>query len=157
MCFGDEGGWWWWCWEKGEKTLQQLTISRCFVSTQNNVVRSVVVQTTVWNLYFSASFRKTYAALRRVLAWWFSCVFTPSGMAVLSMSVQHFLGGLITTLTFTTMMHCTQRAEESIQVKTDFIHTCQDPDCCYLTIWLSLSFFFVLTVSLFGVRSSPVA
>merc|ERR1719357_1863226 len=31
------------------------------------------------------------------------------------MSVQHFLGGLITTLTFTTMMHCTQRAEESIQ------------------------------------------
>lgn len=39
------------------------------------------------------------------------------GMAVLSMSVQHFLGGLITTLTFTTMMHCTQRAEESIQVR----------------------------------------
>nr|XP_019949222.1 PREDICTED: major facilitator superfamily domain-containing protein 3 [Paralichthys olivaceus] len=37
------------------------------------------------------------------------------GMAILSMSVQHFLGGLITTLTFTTMMHCTQRAEESIQ------------------------------------------
>lgn len=45
------------------------------------------------------------------------CAFAPSGMAVLSMSVQHFLGGLITTLTFTTMMHCTQRAEESIQVK----------------------------------------
>lgn len=39
------------------------------------------------------------------------------GMAVLSLSVQHFLGGLITTLTFTTMMHCTQRAEESIQVR----------------------------------------
>nr|XP_057927263.1 major facilitator superfamily domain-containing protein 3 isoform X2 [Doryrhamphus excisus] len=37
------------------------------------------------------------------------------GMAIMSMSVQHFLGGLITTLTFTTMMHCTQRAEESIQ------------------------------------------
>ncbi|XP_010875160.1 major facilitator superfamily domain-containing protein 3 isoform X2 [Esox lucius] len=37
------------------------------------------------------------------------------GMAVLSLSVQHFLGGLITTLTFTTMMHCTQRAEESVQ------------------------------------------
>ncbi|XP_067084486.1 major facilitator superfamily domain-containing protein 3 [Osmerus mordax] len=36
-------------------------------------------------------------------------------MAVLSLSVQHFLGGLITTLTFTTMMHCTQRAEESVQ------------------------------------------
>ncbi|KAG5281149.1 hypothetical protein AALO_G00067960 [Alosa alosa] len=37
------------------------------------------------------------------------------GMSVLSMSAQHFLGGLITTLTFTVMMHCTQRAEESIQ------------------------------------------
>ncbi|KAL0979665.1 hypothetical protein UPYG_G00187970 [Umbra pygmaea] len=37
------------------------------------------------------------------------------GMAVMSLSVQHFLGGLITTLTFTTMMHCTQRAEESVQ------------------------------------------
>ncbi|KAK0148371.1 Major facilitator superfamily domain-containing protein 3 [Merluccius polli] len=37
------------------------------------------------------------------------------GMAVLSMSIQHFLGGLITTLTFTTMMHCTQRADESVQ------------------------------------------
>ncbi|CAB1319482.1 unnamed protein product [Coregonus sp. 'balchen'] len=36
-------------------------------------------------------------------------------MAVLSLSIQHFLGGLITTLTFTTMMHCTQRAEESVQ------------------------------------------
>lgn len=52
-----------------------------------------------------------------VFPWFCSCVFVPSGMAVLSMSVQHFLGGLITTLTFTTMMHCTQRAEESIQVK----------------------------------------
>ncbi|KAJ8401538.1 hypothetical protein AAFF_G00378550 [Aldrovandia affinis] len=37
------------------------------------------------------------------------------GAAVLSLIVQHFLGGLITTLTFTTMMHCTQRAEERIQ------------------------------------------
>ncbi|KAK3514091.1 hypothetical protein QTP70_003208 [Hemibagrus guttatus] len=38
-----------------------------------------------------------------------------SGMAVLSLSMQHFIAGLITTLTFTCMMHCTQRAEESIQ------------------------------------------
>ncbi|TWW61341.1 Major facilitator superfamily domain-containing protein 3 [Takifugu flavidus] len=38
------------------------------------------------------------------------------GLAVLSLSVQHFLGGLITTLTFTTMMHCSQRADEGIQV-----------------------------------------
>uniref|UniRef100_A0A671KNR0 Major facilitator superfamily domain-containing protein 3 n=1 Tax=Sinocyclocheilus anshuiensis TaxID=1608454 RepID=A0A671KNR0_9TELE len=37
------------------------------------------------------------------------------GMAVLSLSLQHFIAGLITTLTFTTMMNCTQRAEESIQ------------------------------------------
>uniref|UniRef100_A0A8C2GUB8 Major facilitator superfamily domain-containing protein 3 n=1 Tax=Cyprinus carpio TaxID=7962 RepID=A0A8C2GUB8_CYPCA len=36
-------------------------------------------------------------------------------MAVLSLSLQHFIAGLITTLTFTTMMNCTQRAEESIQ------------------------------------------
>lgn len=35
---------------------------------------------------------------------------------MLSLSVQHFLGGLITTLTFTTMMHCSQRADEGIQV-----------------------------------------
>ncbi|TSR04277.1 Major facilitator superfamily domain-containing protein 3 [Bagarius yarrelli] len=38
-----------------------------------------------------------------------------TGMAVLSLSIQHFIAGLITTLTFTCMMHCTQRAEESIQ------------------------------------------
>ncbi|XP_018615519.2 major facilitator superfamily domain-containing protein 3 isoform X1 [Scleropages formosus] len=37
------------------------------------------------------------------------------GAAILSLCIQHFLGGLITTLTFTTMMKCTQRAEESIQ------------------------------------------
>ncbi|KAL4623172.1 major facilitator superfamily domain-containing protein 3 isoform X1 [Arapaima gigas] len=37
------------------------------------------------------------------------------GAAILSLCAQHFLGGLITTLTFTTMMNCTQRAEESIQ------------------------------------------
>ncbi|XP_076855155.1 major facilitator superfamily domain-containing protein 3 [Brachyhypopomus gauderio] len=37
------------------------------------------------------------------------------GIAVLSLSVQHFIAGLITTLTFTCMMNCTQRAEESIQ------------------------------------------
>ncbi|KAJ8262919.1 hypothetical protein COCON_G00153760 [Conger conger] len=37
------------------------------------------------------------------------------GAAVLSLIAQHFLGGLITTLTFTTMMHCTQRAEERMQ------------------------------------------
>ncbi|CAG06887.1 unnamed protein product [Tetraodon nigroviridis] len=37
------------------------------------------------------------------------------GLAVLSLSLQHFLGGLITTLTFTTMMHCSQRADEGLQ------------------------------------------
>lgn len=39
-----------------------------------------------------------------------------SGMAVLSLSLQHFIAGLITTLTFTVMMNCTQRADENIQV-----------------------------------------
>ncbi|KAI7813576.1 major facilitator superfamily domain-containing protein 3 [Triplophysa rosa] len=37
------------------------------------------------------------------------------GMAVLSLGLQHFIAGLITTLTFTLMMNCTQRADESIQ------------------------------------------
>ncbi|KAK1806889.1 hypothetical protein P4O66_005373, partial [Electrophorus voltai] len=37
------------------------------------------------------------------------------GISVLSLSAQHFIAGLITTLTFTCMMNCTQRAEESIQ------------------------------------------
>ncbi|XP_036383511.1 major facilitator superfamily domain-containing protein 3 isoform X1 [Megalops cyprinoides] len=46
------------------------------------------------------------------------------GGAILSLIVQHFLGGLITTLTFTTMMHCTQRADESIQVRAP-------PSCPY--------------------------
>ncbi|XP_043916777.1 major facilitator superfamily domain-containing protein 3 isoform X2 [Protopterus annectens] len=37
--------------------------------------------------------------------------------AVLSISLQHFLGGLITTVTFSIMMHCTQKADEKIQVE----------------------------------------
>lgn len=65
----------------------------------------------------SAFFRKT--SVLYFCSDFCSCVFSLSGMAVLSLSVQHFLGGLITTLTFTTMMHCTQRAEESIQVCID--------------------------------------
>ncbi|XP_032079391.1 major facilitator superfamily domain-containing protein 3 isoform X2 [Thamnophis elegans] len=35
--------------------------------------------------------------------------------AVLSMCIQHFIGGLITTLVFSKMMLCTQKAPESIQ------------------------------------------
>ncbi|XP_053169704.1 major facilitator superfamily domain-containing protein 3 isoform X2 [Hemicordylus capensis] len=35
--------------------------------------------------------------------------------AVLSICIQHLVGGLITTLTFSIMMHCTQKAKESIQ------------------------------------------
>ncbi|XP_030405480.1 major facilitator superfamily domain-containing protein 3 [Gopherus evgoodei] len=35
--------------------------------------------------------------------------------AILSICVQHFIGGLITTLAFSTMMQCTQRADGSIQ------------------------------------------
>uniref|UniRef100_UPI00398EB310 major facilitator superfamily domain-containing protein 3 isoform X2 n=1 Tax=Pristiophorus japonicus TaxID=55135 RepID=UPI00398EB310 len=37
------------------------------------------------------------------------------GAAVLSIILQHFLSGLITTLTFSIMMLCTQKAEERIQ------------------------------------------
>ncbi|TFJ97028.1 sphingomyelin phosphodiesterase 2 [Platysternon megacephalum] len=37
------------------------------------------------------------------------------GAAILSICVQHFIGGLITTLAFSTMMQCTQRADGSIQ------------------------------------------
>uniref|UniRef100_A0A8C0J7J9 Major facilitator superfamily domain-containing protein 3 n=1 Tax=Chelonoidis abingdonii TaxID=106734 RepID=A0A8C0J7J9_CHEAB len=37
------------------------------------------------------------------------------GAAILSICVQHFIGGLITTLVFSTMMQCTQRADGSIQ------------------------------------------
>lgn len=64
-------------------------------------------------------------------------------MAVLSMSVQHFLGGLITTLTFTTMMHCTQRAEESIQVTKTSLTVC------------SLDLFLVPVVLFSSIRSYP--
>ncbi|XP_072855750.2 major facilitator superfamily domain-containing protein 3 isoform X3 [Pogona vitticeps] len=35
--------------------------------------------------------------------------------AVLSICLQHFVAGLITTLTFSMMMHCSQKARESIQ------------------------------------------
>ncbi|XP_062987301.1 major facilitator superfamily domain-containing protein 3 isoform X2 [Elgaria multicarinata webbii] len=35
--------------------------------------------------------------------------------AVLSICVQHFIAGLITTLTFSMMMYCTQKAKESVQ------------------------------------------
>ncbi|EMP32498.1 Major facilitator superfamily domain-containing protein 3 [Chelonia mydas] len=37
------------------------------------------------------------------------------GAAILSICVQHFIGGLITTLAFSIMMQCTQRADGSIQ------------------------------------------
>ncbi|XP_074841677.1 major facilitator superfamily domain-containing protein 3 [Carettochelys insculpta] len=37
------------------------------------------------------------------------------GAAILSIFVQHFSGGLITTLAFSTMMQCTQKADGSIQ------------------------------------------
>ncbi|XP_028918976.1 major facilitator superfamily domain-containing protein 3 [Ornithorhynchus anatinus] len=37
------------------------------------------------------------------------------GAAVLSICLQHFVGGLVTTLTFSLMMHCSQRADEAIQ------------------------------------------
>ncbi|XP_055489053.1 major facilitator superfamily domain-containing protein 3 isoform X1 [Leucoraja erinacea] len=41
--------------------------------------------------------------------------FILKGAAVLSIILQHFLGGLITTLTFSIMMLCTQKADKRIQ------------------------------------------
>ncbi|KAM4865343.1 major facilitator superfamily domain-containing protein 3 isoform 1-T1 [Thomomys bottae] len=37
------------------------------------------------------------------------------GMALVSLCLQHFLGGLVTTATFTVMMHCSQRAPRTLQ------------------------------------------
>ncbi|XP_020026558.2 major facilitator superfamily domain-containing protein 3 isoform X1 [Castor canadensis] len=37
------------------------------------------------------------------------------GMALLSLCLQHFLGGLVTTATFTVMMHCSQLAPRALQ------------------------------------------
>ncbi|XP_039110068.1 major facilitator superfamily domain-containing protein 3 isoform X1 [Hyaena hyaena] len=37
------------------------------------------------------------------------------GAALLSLCLQHFLGGLVTTTTFTLMMHCTQLAPSALQ------------------------------------------
>ncbi|XP_006627045.3 major facilitator superfamily domain-containing protein 3 isoform X1 [Lepisosteus oculatus] len=37
------------------------------------------------------------------------------GAAILSLCMQHFLGGLITTVTFSIMMYCTQKADQRIQ------------------------------------------
>ncbi|XP_034982237.1 major facilitator superfamily domain-containing protein 3 [Zootoca vivipara] len=37
------------------------------------------------------------------------------GAAVLSIILQHFIAGLVTTLTFTLMMQCAQKAQESLQ------------------------------------------
>lgn len=72
---------------------------------------------------YSISMLMRRAFVFRTVSMVFQCslltVLEPSplmkGMAVLSLSMQHFIAGLITTLTFTCMMHCTQRAEESIQ------------------------------------------
>nr|XP_056710592.1 major facilitator superfamily domain-containing protein 3 [Euleptes europaea] len=35
--------------------------------------------------------------------------------AILSICTQHFIAGVVTTLTFSIMMHCTQKADENIQ------------------------------------------
>lgn len=37
------------------------------------------------------------------------------GAALLSLCLQHFLGGLVTTTTFTLMMHCSQLAPSALQ------------------------------------------
>ncbi|XP_059971997.1 major facilitator superfamily domain-containing protein 3 isoform X1 [Mesoplodon densirostris] len=42
------------------------------------------------------------------------------GAALLSLCLQHFLGGLVTTTTFTLMMHCSQLAPSALQQATHY-------------------------------------
>ncbi|XP_072137610.1 major facilitator superfamily domain-containing protein 3 isoform X1 [Mobula birostris] len=50
-----------------------------------------------------------------LLLWFYYDSFIVKGAAVLSIILQHFLSGLITTLTFSIMMLCTQKADNRIQ------------------------------------------
>lgn len=61
------------------------------------------------------------------------------GSALLSLCLQHFLGGLVTTVTFTGMMHCSQLAPRALQVRRH----CRDTEglqgwgCVGLTLTLT--------------------
>lgn len=53
----------------------------------------------------------------RVQEPWILLTSALSGVALLSLCLQHFLGGLVTTATFTVMMHCSQLAPRALQVR----------------------------------------
>lgn len=48
---------------------------------------------------------------------WALLILAFPGAALLSLCLQHFLGGLVTTTTFTLMMHCTRLAPSALQVR----------------------------------------
>lgn len=48
---------------------------------------------------------------------WAPLISALPGAALLSLCLQHFLGGLVTTTTFTLMMHCSQLAPSALQVR----------------------------------------
>ncbi|EPY80089.1 Major facilitator superfamily domain-containing protein 3 [Camelus dromedarius] len=55
------------------------------------------------------------AVVGRSLESWAPLTSAPPGAALLSLCLQHFLGGLVTTTTFTLMMHCSQLAPSALQ------------------------------------------
>lgn len=125
MCFGNEGGG-----SDGRRERRHFSCCLSFLNVLSPFFDFYIVQNSEKQMRAENSVKLTlfcrFAKKFSVSAWFCLHVFPPLGMAVLSLSVQHFLGGLITTLTFTTMMHCTQRAEESIQVKWTLL-TSQQP------------------------------
>lgn len=48
---------------------------------------------------------------------WALLTLTLPGAALLSLCLQHLLGGLVTTTTFTMMMRCSQLAPSALQVR----------------------------------------
>ncbi|XP_048835659.1 major facilitator superfamily domain-containing protein 3 [Brienomyrus brachyistius] len=76
----------------------------------------LIARHSIGYLMRSAFMLRMYSmAFQTILLLLYSQASLMKGAAILSLCIQHFLGGLITTLTFTTMMNCTQKAEESIQ------------------------------------------
>lgn len=48
---------------------------------------------------------------------WAPLISALPGAALLSLCLQHLLGGLVTTTTFTLMMRCSQRVPRALQVR----------------------------------------
>lgn len=58
-----------------------------------------------------------WATVGRSLESWALLTLTLPGAALLSLCLQHLLGGLVTTTTFTMMMRCSQLAPSALQVR----------------------------------------